>query len=264
MLLSLVKLDAGRDSLLQERLVHALSLVGRNDLVFDTLQKQDWATQSVNTLDGRARFVQCLFLGILADEAIEVSTFKFVRIASQHAKVANSVERSSSCKGVAEGKCAQSRVAAGTPAVDTKSLGIRQALIDEILGSVANVVNINNAPRSSQPATVVTTIASRAAIIDIEDCKAATGPILNASVETRTSTRRRPTVGLDKKGRGVVRGALVLSIGWRIVITESGAESCGEFDLLGNRNNIIIEFESGRAGKLLRFTLGFERPLEYA
>ena len=43
MLLSLVKLDAGRDSLLQERLVHALSLVGRNDLVLDTLQKQYWA-----------------------------------------------------------------------------------------------------------------------------------------------------------------------------------------------------------------------------
>ena len=90
------------------------------------------------------------------------------------------------------------RLLAGGAAANDQAFAIHQALFGQVLSAIRAVLHINHAPLPIQTFTVAAAIASTAAIVDIQDCEAAAGPILQTQIQ----------VTLGRAGRAAGRSIL--------------------------------------------------------
>ena len=87
-----LKRDVGNgQALLPQRIDHPLGLVGRHDLVLQTLEKNNRTGEPVDGMDGGALLVQFGAFGVGADQRVEVARLELVRVLRQRRGVGDAV-----------------------------------------------------------------------------------------------------------------------------------------------------------------------------
>jgi hypothetical protein len=147
--------------------VHDHRLVGRNDLVLVALQQQNRAVERVDAGDRAPGLVGFLIGGIGPDEAVEVPGLELVRVLGQEGEIGDPVQRAPRPEDVSKGEGAQGRVSAGGAPVDAELFSVGQALVDQVLCPVANIVDIDNSPALAETPAVVPSVAGRSSVIDV-------------------------------------------------------------------------------------------------
>jgi hypothetical protein len=182
-LFPLVDLEADRDSLGKKGLVHFFRLIGRNDFVLVALEQEDRAVQGVDAFDRTPGLVDFFFFRVHPDEAVKISGLELVRVLGEEGQISDTIQGASRLEDVSEGEGSQRCVPTGGTTVNAELFTIGQALVDEVLGTVANVVDVDDAPALAEPAAVIPSVTGGTPVIDVEDGKAARCPVLNARVE---------------------------------------------------------------------------------
>src|ERR671912_126539 len=98
-------------------------------------------------------------------------------------QIADAEVAGASAEEIAEREGGERRVAAGAPATNGGALGIDETTLDQILGAIDVVIDVDDPPRVSQPLPVGTAVASAAAVVDVEDGKSSGGPVLERQAE---------------------------------------------------------------------------------
>src|SRR5204862_4390077 len=98
---------------------------------------------------------------------------------------------------VAEGEGAQGRVTAGTATSDHCSVPVDEPFGCEVAHGVDAVVDVDDAPLSSQALAVLAAVPRAAAVVDVDDSEPPRGPELRRHVEGRRRRRGRSTVAHD-------------------------------------------------------------------
>ena len=104
---------------------HDLGLRRRHHGVFQALQQQQGARQSVGVVNGRALAVALAGLGVGADQGVEVARLELVRVAGERLGIGHAVVAGTGGEHVVEGERAQRRVAAGAAAADRRRARLR-------------------------------------------------------------------------------------------------------------------------------------------
>lgn len=182
-LFPLVDLEADRDSFGKEGLVHFLRLVGRNDFVLVALEQEDRAVEGVDAFNWTPFLIDFFFFRVHTHEAVEISGLELVRVLGEEGQIRDPIQGASRLEDVSEGEGSQRCVPTGGTPVDAELFSIGQALFDEVLRPVANIVDVDDAPALAEPAAVISSVTGGTPIIDVQDGKAARCPVLNARVE---------------------------------------------------------------------------------
>src|SRR5688572_4309475 len=80
-------------------------------------------------------------------------------------------------------------VTAGAATGDNQTIAVDLAAIREIARAVCAVVHVNNSPLRVQPFAILPSITGTAAVVDVEHCKSAAGPVLDRQTQRRRSGR---------------------------------------------------------------------------
>src|SRR5262245_56931437 len=80
-----------REPLPPRRRRHHLGLIGRNDLVFESLEQDERRRQLVGEVDWRSRTVCLTRRRIWTDERVEIARLKLVSVLGEHFDVADAV-----------------------------------------------------------------------------------------------------------------------------------------------------------------------------
>ena len=153
----------------RHRLVHRLRLIGRHHRVFASLEEDQWLGEAVQVVDRRALHVDVFPLGISPDETVEVAGLEFVGVGRHRLQIADAEVAGAGAEEIAERQGGERRVATGAPAANGGAIGIDQTALDQILGAVDVIIDVDDAPGAIQPLAVWTAVASAAAVVDVED-----------------------------------------------------------------------------------------------
>src|SRR5215469_2828809 len=98
-------------------------LIGRHDLVLLALEQDDGYRHPVGKVNGRTFYVGSFFLGIFANEPVEVARLEFVGVPRQRFQVAHAVvARANLEESLAKNEAAERRIAPGAAAGDGHAL----------------------------------------------------------------------------------------------------------------------------------------------
>ena len=100
---------------------------------------------------------------------------------------------------IAEREGGERRVATGAPATNGGALGIDQTALDQILGAIDVVVDVDEPPRAIQPLPVGAAVASAAAVVDVEDRKSTRYPELVRQAERGLGAAGRSAMTLHEQ-----------------------------------------------------------------
>src|SRR2546425_4395173 len=92
---------------------------------------------------------------------------------------------------------AQRGVAAGTATANGQALAIHFAVLGQVARGVDAVRGVDDAPAAVEPLTIGPTVATAAAIVDVDHAEAAASPVLDVEVELRLGHGRRSAMALD-------------------------------------------------------------------
>src|SRR6185312_13567623 len=124
-----------------------------------------------------------------------------MRVPGKRFKISDAIVARADFEECPEDKSTQRGVPAGTSAGYRHASRIRFLILDDEPGSFGTILHINDTPRSPEPIPVIAAIAGAAAVINIKDRIAATGPILGSQVQGAGRGRRGSAVALDDQGR---------------------------------------------------------------
>src|ERR1035437_7416320 len=143
--------------------------------------------------------------GPRSDQTVEVSRLELMGVLRQSREVTDTEVTRPRAENTAEGQCAQCRVPTGTTPVNQQGIGVRPSRVDEVLGGVHAVVEVNDAPRTLQSFAVRPAVPRASAVVNVHHGKTATSPILNRVAQCRITTRGRATMAGHNKWRGPAR-----------------------------------------------------------
>ena len=164
-------------------------------------------------MDRRPRAVAraCFWVG--ADQVVEVARFEFVGIGGEYFQIANAIQTGTGFKRVAEGESREHGVAAGAAAADDAALWVDQPLGCEMAHGIAGVLDIGYAPALIERLAIGSAKTAAAAVVEIEDRKTATTPILDFKVEGAATGSGGPAVTDDDQRRLLALGDAVIGMG---------------------------------------------------
>ena len=137
-------------------------------------------------------------------------------VARQRFEVADPVMTRPGPKRAAKGQRTQRGVSPGTASGNRQSLSIDLAAFYEIAGAIDTVVHIDNTPVAVQALAIGSPIATTAAIVHVQNGKAATRPVLNAQIKRGLRGRGRSAVAFDNQRRAFLLWSNVVSVCGRI------------------------------------------------
>lgn len=94
----------------------------------------------------------------------------------------------------------QGGIPTSTAARNAQPLGIHQPLACKVLGSIAAIVHIHNAPLACQPLSILPTIPGAATIVDVGNGKPTAGPVLLTQAVHDTRACSGAPMNLHKQG----------------------------------------------------------------
>src|SRR5438477_79271 len=199
------------------RLDEALRLVGRNDHVLVALEEDDGAPHLVREVDRGAFSIDIRALGIWTDQGLAGVRFELVRLLDDKLEVADPVVARAGVVEVAPGERQQSGETAGRAARDRDPARVGETLVDQMARSVDAIVDVDDAPVPVESLPVGAAVASRAAVVDVDQRQAAAGPVLVLEGIRRARRSGRPTVAMHDQGRLLSRRWLVVLVPRRVV-----------------------------------------------
>src|SRR5579859_6452246 len=112
--------------------------------------------------------IQLLRLRIGANQAIEVPRLKLMRIMDKDCQIAHAEVTGTRFELIAERKYTQRGIAARTATRNCQAIAINPALFHEEFRAIDTVIYIYHAPLSIESLTIGSSVATTAAIVDIQ------------------------------------------------------------------------------------------------
>src|SRR5262249_42621402 len=168
-----------------QRLDHRLGLVWRHDRILVALEEDHRTRKALDVIERRALAIERFALRVGADQPNKVARLEFMRVARRRRDVADAVIAGAAAKYVMKHQRGERRVAACATAADHHAFRIDKPALDEEPCAVDAVLNVDDAPLTLQAVAGRAAEARAAAVIYVEDCDAAAGPIFDPPHEPR-------------------------------------------------------------------------------
>mmetsp|Transcript_9379 Transcript_9379/g.23316 ORF Transcript_9379/g.23316 Transcript_9379/m.23316 type:complete len:213 (+) Transcript_9379:326-964(+) len=158
MLLPFEHLQRTGNLLLAADVEHHLSLVGRHNLVFQTLEEAQGNRQLIQILDRRTLLVDGLHCWIRSHQIVQISRLELVGVTGERFKRCDTVEAASSGEDVREGERGQGGVPSGGSAVNGQAFRIHEPFLCQVRGCSGRVLHIHDTPRPFQQLPVLSSV----------------------------------------------------------------------------------------------------------
>src|SRR5947207_5125971 len=155
-----------------------LGLVGRHDLVLETLEQDARRAQPVGEVDRRARAVHVSALRIRADQRVAVVRLELMRLLHEQLEVGDPVVARARVVEVALGQRQQHGETSRRPSGDGDAIGVDESLLHEMARCVDAVVDVDDAPVAVEALPVPAHVTRRAAVVHIDQGETAARPVL--------------------------------------------------------------------------------------
>src|SRR6266496_2075157 len=243
-----------RDPLGAESLDHSHRLIGWYHLVFKALKEDCGTGKLLGEINRRTFEIFIASLWIWSEQPLQIARFKFVSVACERLRVADSEMTRPRLKSVPKRQGTQSCVATRASACHDQALAVYLPALHQVAGTVHAIVNIYNAPLIFQSFPILPAIACTATVVDVQNGKATTSPILNAQTQSGGRCRSWATMTFHDQRWEFIGGRTVVGILRPIKKCMSGqAFFSGKLDCPWSRKMSLIYFEINRPSQNLEF-----------